>query len=521
MLIPAPPILRRIFSSSPLLAPLLLILVIATLILSASPTARKHTLPSSWRGVASPPAADEDLTPLPPLYAASLPSLQLPVALVRYPALASRLHDFLLRPLESAPVAAKTNHESCPLPIADLIVNQDQLEGNRDFWGNLTTGDIAEHRAALVNWLAAQAEAGAEIVGTPQTGSGRGIVITAGNQDTTRRAIILLKQLKHVGNFLPVEVFHYPDELTDAGERAEITSLGGKIVQVTGVTKSEGAWKNWQIKGLAMIQSSFAQLISLDSDNLPLRSLGHLFDAEVVQDTGAAFWPDLSKDHADNAIWRIVGEACTLDQWTFESGQIVVDKRGNDGLNLAALWLAAGMMDDRDWWFRMCGGDKDTYRWAWRVLDIPYATSPRWMSALGFLNPHEGGRFCGHTMLQYDLVTPKGFTEPPPLFVHSNLLKHLGGSTRERGNVFTHIKRMAADTIDDPSLNYAHMHVYTGAGQGMCLDLDMHDTAKQALSEDQLNSQVPLTLEVGELDGQPFKGFEDAFFDAGGFVGGW
>lgn len=316
-------------------------------------------------------------------------------------------------------------------------------------------------------------------------------------------------------------MFHYPDELTDAGERAEITSLGGKIVQVTGVTKSEGAWKNWQIKGLAMIQSSFAQLISLDSDNLPLRSIAHLFDAEVVQDTGAAFWPDLSKDHSDNAIWRIVGEPCTLDQWTFESGQIVVDKRGNDGLNLAALWLAAGMMDDRDWWFRMCGGDKDTYRWAWRVLDIPYATSPRWMSALGFLNPHEGGRFCGHTMLQYDLVTPKGFTEPPPLFVHSNLLKHLGGSTRGHGNLFTHVKRMAADTIDDPSLNYAHMHVYTGAGQGMCLDLDMHDTAKQALSEDQLNSQVPLTLEVGELDGQPFKGFEDAFFDAGGFIGGW
>lgn len=182
MLIPAPPILRRVFSSSPLLAPLLLVLVVVTLILSASPTARKHTLPSSWRGVASPPAADEDLTPLPPLYAASLPGLQLPAQVVRYPALASRLHDFLLRPLESAPVAAKTNHETCPLPIADLIVNQDQLEGNRDFWGNLTTGDIAEHRAALVNWLAAQADAGAEIVGSPTTGSGRGIVITAGNQ---------------------------------------------------------------------------------------------------------------------------------------------------------------------------------------------------------------------------------------------------------------------------------------------------------------------------------------------------
>ncbi|KAL1406138.1 hypothetical protein Q8F55_007821 [Vanrija albida] len=518
MLFPAPPILRRVFSSSPLLAPLLLALVVLTLVLSASPSARRHTLPSSWS--VPPPGEDEDVGPLPAAYADSLPSLQLPAPLVRLPALASRLHDFLLRPLEGAAAAEPANHAACPLPVVDLLTNPDQLEGNREWWANVSAEDIAAHRAGLVKWLADKAKAGVEIVGGPQTGSGRGIVITAGNKDTTRRAIILLKQLKHVGNFLPVEVFHYPDELTDKGERAEITSLGGKIVEVTGVTKTEGQWKNWQIKGLAMIQSSFAQLISLDSDNLPLRTIAHLFDAEVVQDTGAAFWPDLSKDHADNAIWRVVGEPCTLDQWTFESGQIVVDKRGNDGLNLAALWIAAGMMDDREWWFKMCGGDKDTYRWAWRVLDIPYATSPRWMSALGFLNPHEGGRFCGHTMLQYDLVTPPGMSVPPPLFVHSNLLKHLQG-LRQRGNVFTHVKRMAADTIDDPTLNYAHMYVYTGAGQGMCLDLQMHGTAAQALSEDQRNSQVPLTLEVGELEGEPFKGFEDAFFDAGGFVGGW
>jgi alpha 1,2-mannosyltransferase len=98
---------------------------------------------------------------------------------------------------------------------------------------------------------------------------------------------------------------------------------------------------------LAITQSSFDQVLYLDSDNLPLRDPTHLFDADIFRENGrAAFWPDLSKDHAHNAIWRVVGEDCTLDYFTFESGQIVIDKRGNGGLNLAALWLASGMMND-------------------------------------------------------------------------------------------------------------------------------------------------------------------------------
>lgn len=69
-----------------------------------------------------------------------------------------------------------------------------------------------------------------------------------------------------------------------------------------------------------------------------------------------------------------------------------MDKAGNDGLNLAALWLASGMQKERDFWFRMCGGDKDTFRWAWRALDIEFGRSPKWMAAVGIM---QDGRFCG------------------------------------------------------------------------------------------------------------------------------
>jgi alpha 1,2-mannosyltransferase len=81
-----------------------------------------------------------------------------------------------------------------------------------------------------------------------------------------------------------------------------------------------------------------------------------------------------------------------LDDWSFETGQFVVDKSGNNGLNLAALWLASGMQKERDFWFRLCGGDKDTFRWAWEALGLDWGRSPRWMAAVGIM---EGDDFCG------------------------------------------------------------------------------------------------------------------------------
>lgn len=176
--------------------------------------------------------------------------------------------------------------------------------------------------------------------------------------------------------------------------------------------------QNWQIKGLALIQSSFRELIYLDSDNVPLRTLTHLFSAPLYLEGGhhAVFWPDLSKDSPDNSIWRIMGDTCALDHWTFESGQIVYDKAGNGGLNLAALVVAAMMQDKRDFWFKMCGGDKDTFRWGFRVLDIEWRDSPRWMATAGI--KEASGQFCGHSVIQHDLVMPEGLDREPPLFVH-------------------------------------------------------------------------------------------------------
>ena len=129
---------------------------------------------------------------------------------------------------------------------------------------------------------------------------------------------------------------------------------------------------------------------------MPLRDPSHLFSAPIYTQNGrAVFWPDVSKEYPSNAIWRLVGRTCSLKSWSLESGQFIVDKAGNDGMNLAALLIAADMQRERDFWFKMCGGDKDTFRWAWEVLGLKWGESPRWMSSVGFENQFEGGRFCG------------------------------------------------------------------------------------------------------------------------------
>lgn len=516
MALPVPPILRR----APPVVPLLLFALATLLLLVGHPTTRQHVVPQSWvggSGLGGPVGIGAgDDGPLPKEYEEWFPSGQLPRELESEPRLARALTSFLRRPALSHEEASNGDH--CPEHLARLLVNPDQLKNDGPFWRELSPADIRRKRAELVQYLAARKKDGNALVfsdgedGGESTGTGRGIVLTAGNKDTTARAITLLRMLKHYGNTLPIEVFHYEDELRDDGQRRTLEELGAKVVQVRNAEKKEGRWKNWQIKSGAIIESSFREVLSLDSDNIPLGRVEHLFDADLYKRKGGAvFWPDITKDHPDNAIWRIVGDHCSFDEWSFESGEIVIDKGGNGGLNLAALWLATGMMADDTFWFKLCGGDKDTFRWAFRALDIKYARPQRWLSALGYLQ--NSGSFCGHTMLQYDITNPKGQSNYPPLFVHSNLLKHLG-QEKERP-IFRLIKKMKQDRADDPTLNHVLFDVKLSPW--MCTDLTLHTGVKpEEIGENFIELQ-----DISQVEGNPFDGFEKMFFESGGLIGGW
>lgn len=326
---------------------------------------------------------------LPADYASFYPTLTLPAALLVHPELYQRLFDFLSRPVLSHAQAREMNEQQCPRGLSDKLVNPDQLRGDGDFWRQEVGEEVIRRkRVDMVNHLAELVQRGETVVwktehldpdemdAVDETDDGdfreiigdaqekvdddqvhrtakrkraaveiqqrgptanqhqRGIVTTGGNADTTSRLITLLRFLRHEYNVtLPIEVWTFPGELPRASPQyTEITDLGGTVLEVPtqyGINKDAGAWKNFQIKGLAIALSSFRELVYLDSDNIPLRDPTYLFDTPSYTKEGggkAAFWPDLSKDHVDNAVWRVMGVPCDLEDFTLESGQIVIDK---------------------------------------------------------------------------------------------------------------------------------------------------------------------------------------------------
>lgn len=64
---------------------------------------------------------------------------------------------------------------------------------------------------------------------------------------------------------------------------------------------------------------------------------------------------------AANPIYRLLSVPCDPTEFQIESGQVLVNKKGQDGRNLVALLVAEGMMRESEWWFKMSGGDKDTF----------------------------------------------------------------------------------------------------------------------------------------------------------------
>jgi len=55
----------------------------------------------------------------------------------------------------------------------------------------------------------------------------------------------------------------------------------------------------------------------------------------------------------------------------------------------------------------------------------------------------------------------------------------------------------------------------------MCLDIEFQALAENRLSEAEKEEFAIQVIEVGDVEGKVFEGFEDSFFDLGGKVGGW
>ncbi len=392
--------------------------------------------------------------------------------------LLTRIDSLLAAPILSYDDSAKKQRRLCPLSHEQS--NQDQINGEGDFWREVKSSTLSGKRvgvaARLRMRLGFDASWGKNRLGNAEWkalfGNGeRGIVMTGGNGDTAARILTTLKVLRRRhGCELPVEVFAYPDELELGGLRDEIEALGQVSVREIEAGRQNGVWKResrgrlraataprqrphadaahpvraeFQLKGEAVARSSFTDILYLDSDNVPVRDPTYLFDSPAFREHGYVLWPDFSKDSADNPIWRLTNTNCNPDQWQAESGQVLVSKTARGGMNLAALLVAYEMNADIAFWYKLSGGDKDTFRYATFFLGLAYTAVETYPGSVGsVVNAHDGHTFCGVAMLQHGLAADEwqlpdvqaklrpGFEppkQPPPLFMHANLLKHSSG----------------------------------------------------------------------------------------------
>jgi alpha 1,2-mannosyltransferase len=106
------------------------------------------------------------------------------------------------------------------------------------------------------------------------TGNGRGIVMTTANRlgfsgpdalSLTASSICLLRN--EYFSQLPIEVFHLPSERPTEAQAAIFLSLGADLSEINPDIRGNGTVNSYQIKARAIIESTFDEVLYLDSDS--------------------------------------------------------------------------------------------------------------------------------------------------------------------------------------------------------------------------------------------------------------
>ncbi|KAK3303806.1 glycosyltransferase family 71 protein [Chaetomium strumarium] len=334
--------------------------------------------------------------------------------------------------------------------------------------------------------------------------SGRGIVVLAGNGDTLMRTKVLLRALRRLNSTVPVEVHYYGDEMDD-GKKQQLTDIYANTV-FNDLASTDNVMHpgfhtnliNYQLKTAAIVNSRWAEILLLDSDNIPVIDPAELFDSPTYKEYRTVFWPDMARTRPPNPAWAITNTLCRMDEFELESGQLLVDK--------ARFWhhvqLAAFMNNDRDRYYDgFLLGDKDTFRFAWHALKTRYGKPRRWLTSVGTV--YEGRSYCGNSFAQHHPDDGR------IAFLHGGTLKTMSRAVMRwnrdvRGGVFRYYKRAPND--QDPA-------AVNDIGILWIQNEQIPDLPKD--NPAQWCTDMP-DVEARELD-EVLPGFEEVFRELGGY----
>ena len=177
---------------------------------------------------------------------------------------------------------------------------------------------------------------------------GRGIVICGGGLRYIGSLWLTIKMLREQGSVLPIEIFGFGGEQPTPLLRKLFEDQNASFVSMDEIIPGGSTlFKGYELKIFAIVFSSFAEVLSLDSDNMPLVNVDELFldqasgeavDRYQPDRDGALFWPDFWSASVDSDLLLALGIDPVVNAWmgTHDSGQMLIQKRrGWDALMLA------------------------------------------------------------------------------------------------------------------------------------------------------------------------------------------
>lgn len=243
----------------------------------------------------------------------------------------------------------------------------------------------------------------------PNEFEGKGIVICAGGKSYFTCCWILVNMLRNeLKCKLPIQVWYRGNEITSDWMDA-LSDLKVTCHNLEDYYDLEPDFKGYAMKPMAILFSSFKEILYLDADNMCTLTPDFLFDLPQYKRFGAVFWPDFWITDIHNQIWEIMGVPAN-DGKEQESGQILINKERC----WAEINLAVYLNLNHRIYYNYLLGDKDTFRFAWLALKKPFYFIEHGVASCGYIDTD--GLFIGNTMAQY---IPDGRIA----FLHRNLLK--------------------------------------------------------------------------------------------------
>lgn len=286
---------------------------------------------------------------------------------------------------------------------------------------------------------------------------GTGIVMMGGGE-YFGPAIIGLHMLRQLGCTLPVEIFVADQSEWEPAVCEDYLPLyNARCVVLSSFFGKVSAFDitHFQLKSLAMLFSSFEEILYLDSDSIPLIDPAtELFSTEPYLSSGLVIWPDFWIATESPLFYNIAGIPFPPDlpKTSSESGQVLMNKKTHLKSLLLAIYYNVYGPDIYYPLFSqgvMGQGDKETFMAAALVTSKPYYRVKTDVESAGY---YRDDGFKGGAMIQHhpgdDLLLTKFHAmhkgnssrgEPPkirPAFIHANTPKMNAGHLVDEGDLF-------------------------------------------------------------------------------------